>query len=188
MPCPISTWGMISVVLPAPSMRMKALGAKAPSASGFCTGASAARTGRWKASSTLPARPPESRLRREGAASVTSFSPSAFGRRALDRGADAHVRAATADIARHGRIDVGIVRLGRGREQRRCRHDLAGLAVAALDDLEVEPCLLDLCTGRGSAHAFDGGHGAVAHRAHRQHTGAYRLAVQMYRAGAALRD
>src|SRR5262249_57568165 len=34
-------------------------------------------------------------------------------------------------------------------------HDLARLAVAALNDLAVEPSLLDLCTGRRSADRLD---------------------------------
>jgi hypothetical protein len=60
------------------------------------------------------------------------------------------------------------------------------LAIAALDHLEIEPGLLYLAAGRRGADAFDGGDGAVAHRAHRQHAGAHRLAVDMHRAGSAL--
>ena len=69
MPCPISTCGMTSVVLPALSMRMKAFGANLPSVtSGGCTGSFAARTGRWNASRNPPARPPVSTPRRETSA------------------------------------------------------------------------------------------------------------------------
>ena len=106
----------------------------------------------------------------------------------LDRLADAHIGAAAADVARHRGVDIGIVGIGRRGEQRRGRHDLAGLAIAALHDFEVEPGLLHLGAGGRRADAFDGGDRAVADRADRQHAGAHRLAVDMHGAGAALRD
>jgi len=103
----------------------------------------------------------------------------------LDRGADAHIGAAAADISRHRGVDVGIIRIGRAREQGRGRHDLARLAIAALDHLEIEPGFLYFGTDRRSADALDGGDGAIAHRAHGEHAGTHRLAVDMHRAGAA---
>src|ERR1700692_2200579 len=60
----------------------------------------------------------------------------------LDRRPDAHVSAAPANVSGHGRVDVGIFGMRSGVEQCRRRHDLTGLAVAALDDLQVEPRLL----------------------------------------------
>jgi len=69
------------------------------------------------------------------------------GGRLLDGGPDAHIGPAAADVARHGRVNVRIVGI-RGQGQQRCRgHDLAGLTIAALHDLEVEPRLLHLLTG-----------------------------------------
>lgn len=62
-------------------------------------------------------------------------------RSVLDRGTDALIRATSADIARHGGVDVIIRRL-RSVLQRRRRHDLAGLAVAALHHLQLHPRLL----------------------------------------------
>src|SRR5687768_8054679 len=52
--------------------------------------------------------------------------------RPLDGGADPRVGRATADVARHGGVDVGVGGLGLLGQQRRGRHDLARLAVAAL--------------------------------------------------------
>src|SRR3984957_10910912 len=121
-------------------MRMNALGANvafsvcAPNADG-----------RWKPTTNVPpaAIPACRNPRLVSAASSGAFrdEDSAAGSM-FDRRADANVRAAPANISRHGRIDVGIVRMRGGVEQSRRRHDLAGLAVAALDHLHVEPRLL----------------------------------------------
>src|SRR6266704_5071105 len=58
--------------------------------------------------------------------------------RVLNSRADSHISTAAADVPRHGGVDVAIGRVGVGREQRRGGHDLAGLAIAALRDLEIE--------------------------------------------------
>ena len=55
-----------------------------------------------------------------------------FGGGVLDRLANADIGAAAADIARHRCVDIGIIRVRGTVEQRRRRHDLAGLAIAAL--------------------------------------------------------
>src|SRR3954468_9656551 len=60
-------------------------------------------------------------------------------RRKLDGFADSNVSHAAADIPRHYRVDVGIGRVGIVLDQRRCLHDLARLAVAALWRLQLEP-------------------------------------------------
>ena len=57
--------------------------------------------------------------------------------------ADTHVGAAPADVAVHRLVDVGVGRLGNAREERRRRHHLAGLAVAALRDIDLLPRDLD---------------------------------------------
>src|SRR5271156_2176090 len=105
----------------------------------------------------------------------------------FDRRADAHVSAAPADVSRHGGVDIGILRMRRGVEQSRCRHDLPGLAVAALDHLQIQPCLLHFGAGRRGAHAFDGGDGSPADRAYCEEAGPYRRAIYMHGAGPALR-
>src|SRR5229473_591302 len=65
-------------------------------------------------------------------------------RRVLDSLADSHISTAATDVPRHGGVDIAIGRVGLGSEQRRRGHDLAGLAIAALRDLEIEPLLLNL--------------------------------------------
>src|SRR6516165_1114287 len=126
-------------------MRIKALGANLPSVeSGGCTGSFIARTGRWNASRKPPAMPPVRRLRRETSVKLVATVMARSLRlrrrsRLLHGGADAHIGAATADVSRHRGVDVGIVGIGRRRQQRGRGHDLAGLAIAALHDFEIEP-------------------------------------------------
>ncbi|MGY4299276.1 hypothetical protein ACVWXN_007371 [Bradyrhizobium sp. i1.4.4] len=62
------------------------------------------------------------------------------------------------------------------------------MAIPALDHLEIEPGFLHLRACERIADMFDGGDGAVRNRADRQDTGAHGLAVDMHRAGTALRD
>src|ERR1700716_3430103 len=170
MPCPISTCGMTSVVFPAVSMRMKALGANLPSVtSGGCTGSFTPRTGqgntRREPAAPRPARTARRETSPETVWEIVMAWPSrlASGSRLFDRRANPHIGAAAADISRHRSVDVGIIRIGRGGEQGRGRHDLAGLAVAALDHFEIQPRLLHLGAGSRGADTFDGGDGAVAH-------------------------
>src|ERR1700746_4114522 len=104
-------------------MRMKALGANLPSVlSGGCSGSLTARAGRWKPSTNTPANPLRTTARRDGERAscsgecIASLLRLTIARGALDRLADADIGAATADIARHRCIDVGIVRMRRRRE------------------------------------------------------------------------
>src|SRR5579863_1668350 len=108
--------------------------------------------------------------------------------RLLDGGANPDIGAAATDVPGHRGIDIGVVGVRRGCQQRRRRHDLAGLTIAALNHLKVEPGFLYLGAGRRGAHTFDRGDRAIADRAHRQHAGAYRFAVDMHGAGTALCD
>src|SRR5688572_23664807 len=64
-------------------------------------------------------------------------------RRAPDGGPDTLICAAAADVAGHRGVDVRVRRPRLLLEQRGGRHDLAGLAVAALRDVELDPRLLD---------------------------------------------
>jgi hypothetical protein len=75
--------------------------------------------------------------------------------RLLDRFANAQIGPAAADVAGHRVVDIGIRRMRVARKQRRSRHDLARLAVAALNDLAVEPGLLDLGARRCRADRLD---------------------------------
>src|SRR5882724_7262530 len=101
--------------------------------------------------------------------------------------ADALIGAAAADI-RHGRVDVGVGGIGVFLQQRRGRHDLSGLAVAALGHVERRPGFLHrIGAGRGNSFDSDDPVGGLD-RADRDGTGAPHLAVDMHRAGAALRN
>ena len=57
----------------------------------------------------------------------------------VDGGTDAHVGGAAADVAVHGAVDVRVTRLWILADERHRAHDLAGLTVAALDDVELSP-------------------------------------------------
>src|ERR1700676_4386018 len=70
------------------------------------------------------------------------------------------------------------------REQRRSRHDLARLAVAALNDLPVEPSLLDLGTCGRVTNCFDRRNLGVADAVNRGDTGPRRYIVDVHRASA----
>src|SRR3979409_681342 len=73
--------------------------------------------------------------------SVAMCSSSAFGHQGCglaDAVADFRIGAAAADIG-HLTVDIGIARMGIALEQRRCRHDLTGLAIAALRHLLFNP-------------------------------------------------
>src|SRR5882672_5422027 len=68
--------------------------------------------------------------------------------------ADALVGAAAADVG-HRRVDIGVARLRVFPEQRSGRHDLSGLAVAALRHVERRPGPLH-GMGVGRGESFDG--------------------------------
>ena len=108
-------------------------------------------------------------LRRDGLATVRGFFMASSPRHAVrlgalaaastaaasvDRRADALVGAAAADVG-HRLVDVAVGRIRILREQRRRRHDLARLAVAALRHVEREPRLLHGRRAR-RRQAFDG--------------------------------
>src|SRR5438132_14233352 len=74
---------------------------------------------------------------------------------AFDRGDDAAIGAAAADVAIHVGVDLIAGRLGILFEQGRRLHDLAGLAIAALRDLLGDPGLLQR-VARVRRQTFDG--------------------------------
>src|SRR4051812_45548353 len=108
-------------------------------------------------------------------------------RRALDGGDDAVVGAAAADVAVHVADDLVARGLRVGGEELGRFHDLSRLAVAALRHLLRDPGLLQRMR-RVGREALDRRHLRAARRAERRHAGAHRLAVEMHRARAALRD
>src|SRR2546421_1901333 len=105
---------------------------------------------------------------------------------AMDGGADPLIGAAAADVG-HRRIDVGVRGMRLLGEQRRGRHDLARLAVAALRHVFRDPRPLHRVRAV-LGQAFDGGDALVGDGGDGQHASAGGRAVQVHRARAALRD
>src|SRR5215813_33201 len=96
-------------------------------------------------------------------------------------------RTAAADV-RDTRVDVGVGGHRLVLEERRHRHDHSGLAVAALRDFVVYPGLLHLVQGAAAREPLDRRDLLAFGHADGHDTGAYRLAVQVHRAGATHRD
>src|SRR5712675_831817 len=180
--------GMTNVTLPTRSMRRKAFGANG--ALLVRVSRTSPRAGRPKPSSKPPpmALVTVRKLRRDGEARSRVFTShlrvgDAGG--LLDGRTDTRIGTATADVARHGIVDIRIARPGLRGEQRACRHDLARLAVPALRHIQRLPSRLDfLARGRGS-DGLDGGDPLAGRRGHRGDAGPYRLAVDVNRARAA---
>src|SRR6516165_6418145 len=77
----------------------------------------------------------------------------------LDGGGDPLIAAAAADVAAHRVVDLGFGRVLRRRQQCRGLHDLAGLAIAALRDIQGTPSLLHRVIAI-TVEALDRGHRA----------------------------
>src|SRR5262245_22858433 len=104
----------------------------------------------------------------------------------VDRRADAWIGAAAADVAHRG-VDLGVGGLRRGPQQRVGRHQHAGLAIAALRHVDLDPGLLQRM-GSVLRKAFDGLDLAGAYGAERRLAGPHRRAVDVHGAGPALGD
>src|ERR1700759_1971021 len=94
-----------------------------------------------------------------------------------NRGVDALIATAAADIAEHGVVDLRICWCGGFREQCRGLHDLAALAVAALRDADIAPGDVDGMRA-GRMETFDRGDGLAADVGHRNAAGADGFAVE----------
>src|ERR1700730_6290991 len=68
---------------------------------------------------------------------------------------DARIRAAPADIAAQGVVDVGIAGSRCFLEQRARRHQLSALAISALHDVDLGPCPTQ-CIDLTALDPFDG--------------------------------
>jgi len=104
----------------------------------------------------------------------------------MDGFADALVSAAAADVAAHEIVDIGVGGVGFLGKQRDCRHDLSGLAVAALRHVFFHPGLLHGMAAIGG-EAFDGGYFLSCHAGDGRDTGARGFAVDVHGAGSAQR-
>src|SRR5262245_53516510 len=187
VPCPISERAMRTTQVSSVFTTTQAL-ISVPAAAWVAAPATPKRMPR--ASPPLAATELTMNLRREVDWMVMVVSRSGFLRHVgghVHRRPDALVGAAAADVG-HRLVDVRVGRLGFFREERRGGHDLAGLAVAALRDVDRRPGLLDRV--RAVARQALDGDDLVGRldRADRQGAGAHHVAVQVHRAGAALRD
>ena len=104
----------------------------------------------------------------------------------MDCSPDARIGTATTDIAAHRRIDIRVGGVWRLFQQCTGRHQLSGLAVTTLDDIDIGPGT-PKSVGLFALQTFDGGDFAPANRRERRHAGAYGYAIQVYGAGAAQR-
>src|ERR1700693_3275462 len=109
-------------------------------------------------------------------------------RRLFNGRADTDVGAAAANIPCHRRVDIGVAGLWCVCQQSCCRHDLARLAVAALNHFGLEPRLLDFLADCRLADGFDRRNRFVADRSHGKHARAKGLPVAMNGACATLCD
>src|SRR6267143_2603720 len=170
---------MVSTICPSLPMRMKAFGVNA---------ALAAPSAVRAAPVLKPIRSPPPRAalavrncRRER--STVMSGPFLGG--VLDSLADPDVRTAAADVPRHRGVDVTVARVRLGGEQRRRGHDLAGLAIAALRHLQLDPGLLDLFAGGCGAYGLDRGDALAGRGSDRRQARAHRLAIEVDGARAA---
>src|SRR5882762_1721626 len=167
---------MVRTICPSLPMRIKALGVNAAAAAPI--------EGPVLKPITIP--PPSAALalrncRRERSTVISG--PFLGG--VLDSLADSHISATAADVPRHGGVDIAVGRVGLGGEQRRCGHDLAGLAIAALRNLQLDPGLLDLLAGGGGTDSFDRSDALAGRGRDRRDARAHGLAVEVDRARAA---
>src|SRR6516162_5098917 len=104
----------------------------------------------------------------------------------LDGGANPLVAATAADVAAHCVVDLGLGRVLGRRQQCGGLHDLAGLAIAALRDIQGAPGFLHRMVAV-TIEALDRCHRATAEFADGGDAGTGGLAVGMRGAGAAKR-
>lgn len=71
---------------------------------------------------------------------------------------DARITAAAADIGRHAVANIGVAGIRILLQERNRAHDLAGLAVAALDHVRIDPGELDALPDRKGVRGLDRHH------------------------------
>ena len=101
--------------------------------------------------------------------------------------ADSKIRSATADIARHSRVDMSVSGFRCLREQRSGRHDLSGLTVTALWNVNLLPGFLQRM-GSVSGQPFDGRDRFAADCSDLSLASAYRVSIDVNGAGSAGAD
>src|ERR1700683_5546601 len=88
-----------------------------------------------------------------------------------DGAANPDIGAAAADVAGHRRVDVGIIGMGCAVQKRSGRHDLAGLAIAALRHIFRDPGLLHFVQRAVLGKTLDGGDLIALRTGNRQRAG-----------------
>src|SRR6266404_362069 len=202
VPCPISTCGIVNVTDPSLPIRMNALGSKL---AGAASTLALSNAGKPKPRTNPPETTPALRNARRDtpvAASSSGLTATASSssrvisstllgarrrqfRGVLDGFSNPQVGPTTADVPGHRIVDGRVVWMRVARQQSRRGHDLAGLAVAALHHLQIQPCPLDLAAGDRVADCFDRRDRPAAHAFDGRHARAGRGSVQMDRAGTA---
>ena len=98
---------------------------------------------------------------------------------------DALVCPATTDIPRHDSVNICVAGIWIGHQESGSRHYLTGLAIAALDHVEIEPGLLQRPSLLRGVDRFYCRNSAVADATDRRDARSSRCAVDMHGAGAA---
>ncbi len=104
---------------------------------------------------------------------------------AVNRTADPLISSTTTDVTRHCGIDIRVRRLRIPGKQRRRRHDLSRLAIAALGHLFGNPCSLQRVI-RCGRKPLDGGHFLSSDIRYGNAAGTHRRSIDVDRAGTAL--
>lgn len=104
----------------------------------------------------------------------------------MNRVFDALITAAAADVAGHRFANLIVVGLGIFGQQGSGLHDLTGLAIAALRDIDLAPGLLNRMIA-GGMQAFDGDDLTSDNVGNRGDAGAYCLFIDHHGAGSAER-
>src|SRR5215471_13192344 len=102
----------------------------------------------------------------------------------MNRAPDAIVGTTSADVPTHGLGDLVVGWMGILRQQRRRRHDLSRLTVAALWNILGDPCLLQFVESI-EREAFYGRDVLACNLRNRRRAGAHRSSIDVHRTGAA---
>src|SRR5580765_4747190 len=102
----------------------------------------------------------------------------------VDGASDAWIGSAAADVAGHGFVNIGIGWFGILFQQNRGAHDLAGLAIAALRNIDFDPGAL-YGVGVVGRESLNGGNGFPLNTRERCHTRTNGVAIEMDGAGSA---
>src|SRR4051812_36022314 len=106
----------------------------------------------------------------------------------LDGLANADVSAAAADVARHRSVDILVTWMRIGVEQRGGGDDLPGLAISTLNDLAVQPRLLNAYPVGQGRDGLDRRDRLAAYGCDLQYARPHWLTVQQHGASTALGD